>query len=67
MSTTGGDPQRRKRGLRLGNEGDKRACLKPKIAASSKWMMSGEPKWPRIPALGLAQALISKLNRFGHS
>ena len=31
----------------------------PKIAASSKRVMNGEPKSPRIPALGLAQAVIS--------
>jgi hypothetical protein len=30
-----------------------------KIAASSKRMMSGQPKSPRIHALGLAQAVIS--------
>jgi hypothetical protein len=30
-----------------------------KIAVSSKRMMNGEPKSPRIPALGLAQAVIS--------
>ena len=70
---TGGDPRHRKRDSHAGGkrtaigERGRQASLLKKIAASSKWMMSGEPKSPRIPALSLAQALISKLNRFGHS
>ena len=64
----GGDPRHRKR-TAIGERGSpgRQASLLKKIAASSKRVMGGEPKSPRIPALGLAQALISKLYRFGRS
>ncbi len=69
MSTTGGRSASAENGdcdWGTGSPGRQASLLK-KIAASSKRMMSGEPKSTRIPALGLAQALISKLNRFGRS
>ena len=56
MSTTGGRSASADNGTAIGervHQDDKSRRFVKKIAASSKRMMSGEPKSPRIPALGL--------------